>query len=415
LEAPVPFNPSLPESPSLPEVRSTLQEAGDYLNGLRQVDADKRDDGWRADVRSAVDTIHLLDGMESAMSAGQAGPRAALEGTPEARSTGTVGQQLVGADDYSELARTGRSSATFAEVEVRGSLGAQPEVRNLIDTDAGAPFMPQAQAAIPPVMRQRAFRLRDVMNVQTTGLANVPYIREDYDDSTDAGFTSEGAAKNEVSLGWSPDDAPARKVTAWIPVTTEIIEDAATLRGYIDSRLVDKIARAEEEAILAGNGSAPNLKGILNFTGIQQASYNPDTMVAFGLAIGAIEDHDADADGIVMRPTDYWAMVTSRQANSFDGGQGSAPSGTLPFAAGAANLPVWGLNVVRTRSCPAGVAIVGAFRQAATLFDRQRTTIRVGNQHADFFTTNKVAIVAEERLALAVHRPDLFVEVPLTD
>ena len=75
---------------------------------------------------------------------------------------------------------------------------------------------------------------------------------------------------------------------------------------------------------------------------------------------------------------------------------------------------VWGLPVIRTRTgVSQGSAYVGAFRLGATLFDRMQTEIRMGNQHSDFFVTNKIAILAEERVALAVHRPDFFVTATL--
>jgi HK97 family phage major capsid protein len=256
------------------------------------------------------------------------------------------------------------------------------------------------------------------MNVQTTGLANVPYIREGHSGeaiSEGGGFTAEGSSKNEVAMDWTQQDAPVRKITAWLPMTTEAIEDAPTLRGYIDGRLVYLIDVSEEEAILAGPGTGVTIRGILNHSGLQEATYTADIVAGLGLAVGAVEDHDGAADGIVMRPTDYWTTVTSRHSTQFDGGAAGLGGTALPFTAQSANLPMWGLPVVRSRSCPADTAIVGAFRQAATLFDRMRTTIRVGTQHSTYFVENKVAVVAEERLALAVHRPDLFVSVPLVD
>ena len=64
--------------------------------------------------------------------------------------------------------------------------------------------------------------------------------------------------------------------------------------------------------------------------------------------------------------------------------------------------------MIRSRAITTGEALIGAFRMGATIFDRMQVTIRVGNQHSDFFTTNKVAILAEERIALAVMRPDFF-------
>ena len=53
--------------------------------------------------------------------------------------------------------------------------------------------------------------------------------------------------------------------------------------------------------------------------------------------------------------------------------------------------------------------LVGDFGRAARLYDRQQAAVEVATQHADFFTRNMVAILAEERLALTINRPDLLV------
>jgi hypothetical protein len=75
----------------------------------------------------------------------------------------------------------------------------------------------------------------------------------------------------------------------------------------------------------------------------------------------------------------------------------------------------WGLTELRTRGLASGKALVGD-GSGAQVFERRGVTIRVGNQHSDWFVSNKIAILAEERLALAVYRPDLFVDttVPTT-
>jgi hypothetical protein len=66
---------------------------------------------------------------------------------------------------------------------------------------------------------------------------------------------------------------------------------------------------------------------------------------------------------------------------------------------------VWGKDVVanaidhaRSPSSPAPSTL------AAEIFDREDATVRVAEQHADFFARNLVAILAEERLALAIYR-----------
>jgi HK97 family phage major capsid protein len=405
----MPFAPNLSERPSLNEVRSALMEGGDYLNGLRSVPAAERSDSWREDVRSATEQIRLLDPLLTALEGGS-GPVAATgdHSGPEARS---LGEQLVTADGFAEFVTSKRASASFFEAELRAD----------ITSTTDAEWVPVAPTRIPPRLRARRNRIRDLVSVQSTGLASIPYIRENYTtNGVAASFTAEGAAKAEQTIEFTSDDAPARKITAWVPVTTEIIEDAPTLRGYIDNRLLNKIALAEDNAIISGNGTAPNLRGILNFAGIQ--SIVADEVAAWvagstnrfeklGLAIGKVEAVDGEADGIVMHPSDYWAMMVERQTAQFDAGGAyqSAPFG----GAAMAGLDPWGLPVVRSTAITTGTALVGSWTEGATLFDRSQVSIRVGNQHSDYFTTNKVAIVAEERLALAVHRPDLFVTVAI--
>jgi len=56
-------------------------------------------------------------------------------------------------------------------------------------------------------------------------------------------------------------------------------------------------------------------------------------------------------------------------------------------------LSLWGLTTVRSRQVPQGTIDVGAWKMGAQLFDREGITIRIGDQHADYFTTNKVAIL----------------------
>ena len=49
------------------------------------------------------------------------------------------------------------------------------------------------------------------------------------------------------------------------------------------------------------------------------------------------------------------------------------------------------------------------FSRAAKLYDRWEATVEVATEHADFFIRNLVAILAEERVALTINRPDLLI------
>jgi len=73
---------------------------------------------------------------------------------------------------------------------------------------------------------------------------------------------------------------------------------------------------------------------------------------------------------------------------------------------GAPVPPVlFGLPVVATTSMTVDKFLVGDFDRAATLYDRWTPRVEVSTEHADFFTRNLVAILAEQRLALATKQP----------
>ena len=69
----------------------------------------------------------------------------------------------------------------------------------------------------------------------------------------------------------------------------------------------------------------------------------------------------------------------------------------------------WRVPVVVTDALAANEFLVGDFARAARLYDRQQATVEIATQHADFFTRNLVAILAEERVALTVPRLDMLV------
>jgi HK97 family phage major capsid protein len=75
-----------------------------------------------------------------------------------------------------------------------------------------------------------------------------------------------------------------------------------------------------------------------------------------------------------------------------------------------AQATVWRNPVVETPAIPEGTFLTGAFGTGAQLYDRQQGNIRVADQHADFFVRNAIVILAEERLALAVKRPEAFIK-----
>lgn len=207
-------------------------------------------------------------------------------------------------------------------------------------------------------------------------------------------------------------DAPVRVIAAWVPVTRQVVEDVPTMRSYIDGRLGYMVLLRDEEEILSGPGTGARLLGIRSTTGVQTQAFSTDKITSIGLAISKIELVDGEADGVAINPVEFWTMVTTRHSSLFDDAESSSGPGS-PYS-GAPPMNLWGLPAVRTRSMPLNEALVGSYRMGAQVFDRSTVSIRVTDSHDDLFIKNQLVILAEERVALAVHRPDFFVKVTLS-
>ena len=402
----MPFVAEVSATSTVTDVRSQLLAAGQYALELRARPADQRGDTYEADVKSAIDAINFLDPVETALTRAAApvpevrGPRAAFEQLEQARVS--PGREFTEGEGY----------AAFSQRGGRGTYEA--EVRTLLlseNTDPGAGiWRPVGSPTLQTgTIRQQRLFVRDVLSVQSTGLSSIPYIRELNAATNEGGaqMTAEASAKAEVTMQFEQADAPVRKITAWLPATTEILADAPTLRGYIDNRLAYMILLREEAQVLAGDGNAPNLEGVTVVTGKQtQAAVNNDVPATVGLAISKIELVDGEADAVAINPGDYWAAMTTRHSTQFDMGFGGmAPAQQEAF--------LWGLRAIRTRALASLTSVVGSWRLGATLFQREGVAVTVSDSHSDYFVFNKVAIKGEERVALAIHRPDFFVVTTL--
>lgn len=407
----MPFAPTIAPDADLAAVRGHLSDAARYALELRSRPAAQRGDGFAEDVRSAVDFINEFDPIERALTAA-ARP---VDTQPEGRGSRGHAADL-GEHEFRSMGRQFVESQGFDEWQSEGrGRPFQAEVRNLIgEYGSGSQFATGATGFVPlgsptlsvPTLQRRRFFVRDLCTVQSTGLASVPYFRElnASTNETGAGMVSEGSAKPEVALEFQAADAPARKIAAWLPVTDEILSDAPTLRGYIDSRLEYMLMIREEAQELNGNGTAPNLTGITATSGIQtQGAVAGDLPATIGLAIGKVENVDGEADGVALNPLNFWTAVTKRYATSFDNaGTGNAPNAQAGIT--------WGLPAIRTRAMADTKAIVAAWKLGATVFDREQTTIKVGDQHNDNFVKNILVVLGEKRVAFAIWRPALFVD-----
>jgi HK97 family phage major capsid protein len=279
----------------------------------------------------------------------------------------------------------------------------------------------ERDAMVIPPMRTR--RVRDLFPARTTTAAVIEYFRQI--GFTTPGTTATNAAapvaersggafglKPQSSMVFEGHQAPVRTLAHWEAAHRNVLADEPQLRSIIDNELLYGLRLQEDYQILQGDGTGENLLGVLNTPGVQTYAWSD------GPTDVPVADTKADAirraatlsflayyepSGVVLHPNDWEDIELTKNT------QGTYLFSVSMQVGGEARI--WRMPVIDTPAMPEGTALVGAFGTGAQLYDREQASIRISEQHADFFVRNAIVVLAEERLALAVKRPESFVAV----
>jgi HK97 family phage major capsid protein len=248
------------------------------------------------------------------------------------------------------------------------------------------------------------------MNVGTTSSNAVEFMVEtlfdnqaapQYDSETQA---YELVAKKKSDLTFDLQTANVRTLAHYMVASRQVLDDAAMLRSYIDGRLRYGLALEEDNQILYGSGTGGDIEGIMVNGNIQDAGAPVGTDTSLdhirrAIALARLAEYPVTA--IMLNPTD-WANIELTKGSDERYVWVTVPNG------GEARL--WRVPVVETTAINAGEFLLGNFQMGAQLWDREQSTIRVSESHEDLFVKNGVVILAEERIALTVYRPQAFVK-----
>jgi len=348
------------------------------------------------------------------------------------REIKSIGQMFLESAEFKAL-NGGRNGANMAAPwQVAASLTSGYNVKDVYsglpsttvtDSRLGSFGTVQRDPMVTPPMRTK--RVRDLFPTRTTNAAVIEYFRQLGFTTLQSGHgvnsastVAERAAGNtafgikpQSSFAFVGEQAPVRTLAHWEAAHRNVLADEPQLRSIIDNELMYGLRLLEDNQILNGDGVGENLLGVLNTPNIQEYAWSSG-------AVTPVPDTKADAlrraatlsflayyepSGIVVHPNDWEDIELTKDANGQYLIAVSVAMGGEPR--------VWRMPIVDTPAMTEGTALVGAFGTGAQLYDREQASIRISEQHSDFFVRNAIVILAEQRLALAVKRPEAFVKV----
>lgn len=221
----------------------------------------------------------------------------------------------------------------------------------------------------------------------------ITYFRQGAYEGTPA-VTAQGAKKPQNSTSFAPTTLALSKIAAYIKETDEILWDASFLASEVQNSLVHHLGVVEDSTIVT---TISGTSGILTYT------LGTGESLADGIISGVMKIKDAsayDASVVIMNPADFLAALKAKDGNDqyYGGGYFTAAYGT-----GAYGVPtaIWGVPVFTSSAITAGTAIVAA-REAVKVWRKGGLDVKLYEQNEDDALYNRVTLLAEERLAVAV-------------
>lgn len=311
----------------------------------------------------------------------------------------SLGCQFVESDQFKSL-KGAAGQRGKANLEVKATITS-------LTTDAAGSAGDLVQTTrLPGIIAppDRKLTIRDLLMQGRMDGNALEYVRET-GFTNNAGMVAEGTKKPQSDIKFDLVSTTAKVIAHYMKASRQILDDASQLQSYIDGRLRYGLAFKEEQQILNGDGTGQNLLGIIpqatayvRPTGVTPSSETIIDTLRYAMLQAVLAEYPAS--GHVLNPIDWASIETLKD---------STGQYIIGNPQGAASPTLWRLPVVETQAITAGKFLTGGFSMGAQIFDRWLSRVEVATENEDDFIKNLVTILAEERLALAVYRPEAFI------
>lgn len=371
------------DAKQLDDVRARNKEMDDLAKQLE--DAKYIDDTYQKNVQA------IKDGQRSAGSLPLNTSGKSVEPKREVKS---LGQLFTESDSYKNRERKKDINVQLPEFDYL-------EAKTLMETGAG--FAPQSirTGRIVEFAHRRPV-VADLIPQTPTDQAAIVYM-EETTFTNNAATRAEGAQAGESALAYTEQSKAVREIAHFLPVTEIQLEDVPVVQSLINNRLLTMLSLVEETQLLTGDNIAPNLGGFHTVVTQSQAKgLDPVPDAVYKGMVKVRSTGFAEPSAAIFHPNDWQDVRLLRTTDGIYIWGSPADAGPER---------IWGLPVVVTTAETENTCLLGDFALYSEIFRRRGANIKVSDSHSDYFIKGKLAIRADERLALAIYRATAFCKV----
>jgi HK97 family phage major capsid protein len=254
----------------------------------------------------------------------------------------------------------------------------------------------------------RSTHVRNLIPQGSTSSDVVRFVKES-GYSNGAAPAAEGATIAQSDFDMTASDANVRKIATYFRISEEMLADTPQLTSYLSARAPEKLLSVEDTQILSGNGTAPNLSGIIT----DAADFDTTSGGAFYQSVEAANEFDVlvatlnqlalseyQADYIMLNPTDFHKILLLKDSNN----------SYLKDQVYAGLQPAFmGVPVVINTAITAGTFLAGNFGVGTQLWVRDNVGVEFFREDGTNVRDGFVTVRVSERIALTNYLPNAFV------
>lgn len=260
---------------------------------------------------------------------------------------------------------------------------------------------------------KRKVHVRSLVPIGAAGPGNTyTFMREEGDGEGAPAPTAETSEKPQFDMDLKEADVKFEWIAGWVRVSRKAMNNIPGFLSYLNSRLPEKLLRAEDKQLLLGDGNTPNISGIMDSGNFTAASSAADVLVeAIIDGIAQLEDdEERDATGILIRPNAYYSFFKNKAEGS---GEYDLPQ-NVTFVNGVlyiSGVPVYSSTAMSKDASNVSMNkyIVGDWRMGAQLLIQNGMRIEFFEQDGTNVRENKITVRIEESIAFPIYGDNYFI------
>ena len=256
----------------------------------------------------------------------------------------------------------------------------------------------------------RAQHVRSYLPQGSTNGQTISFVKEAAIEGAPT-TVAEGATLPQSDFNLVETTVKLEKIGTFLRITEEMMSDVPALTSFLSARIPQRILAVEDNQILNGDGTTPNLDGLFtdgtawgagSFANAIEAANEYDVLIT---GLNQLQLANYSANIIMMNPTDLHKIVLLKStANEYLKNQiyqGLQPS-------------VGGVPIVINTAVTAGNFLIADSNRATQLWIRENLSVEFSRDDSTNFRDGFITVRATERIALSNYEPLAIVQGQFT-